>query len=184
MEGTIGTTPARHVNWLRRLAWGAATGLLLLPAVAMQFTREVDWTASDFVIMGLILYGCCLLLEVAVKAARNSTPYLAGAVIGIGTGFLTLWITLAVGIIGAEDERANLAFLVVLAIALLGSLGALYRARGMAIAMFAAAAAQGLTGLYALWLGSPEGTAMSLMFTVAWAVAGGLFRRAAREQAA
>jgi hypothetical protein len=184
MEFTMHTSPAQHAAFLRKLAWATATGLLILPAVAMQFTREVNWTASDFLVMGAILYGCCGLLEVAIRMARNSTPYLAASVLGIGTGFLTLWISLAVGIIGEENQAANLAFVAVLAIALLGSLIAMYRARGMSIAMFAAAAAQALTAAYAFWLGSLEGAALSLIFASAWFIAGALFRKAAKEQGA
>jgi hypothetical protein len=184
MQSTMGTLPPRQVNLLRTLAWGTATCLLLLPAVAMRFTREVDWTAGDFVVMGILLYGCCALLEVAIRIARNSTPYLAASILGIGTGFLTLWINLAVGIIGSENDVANWAFLVVLAIALFGSLATLYRPRGMSTAMFVTAAAQALVAIYALYLGSFEGTCLSLVFAAAWFACGVLFRKAAQERTA
>ncbi len=117
--------PAQNVNLLRKLAWGTATGLLLLPAVAMRFTREVDWTLGDFLVMGALIYGCCGLLELAIRMSRNSTPYLVASVLAIGTGFLTVWISLAVGIIESENETANLAFVVVLAIAVLGTVASL-----------------------------------------------------------
>ena len=34
----------------------ATIALLLIPLVAMQFTREVDWTAGDFLVMGVLLF--------------------------------------------------------------------------------------------------------------------------------
>ena len=39
----------------RWVMWGGAALLLALPLVAMQFTSEVNWTASDFVVMGAML---------------------------------------------------------------------------------------------------------------------------------
>jgi hypothetical protein len=134
--------------------------------------------------MGAILYACCGLFEVAVKMSRNSTPYLAAAILGIGTGFLTVWISLAVGIIGAENGAANLAFVAVLAMALLGAIAARFRPRGLAIAMLATAIAQTLTALYAAWLGSPEGTLLSAIFATAWFVSAALFRKAAQASGA
>ncbi len=50
--------------------------------------------------------------------------------------------------------------------------------------MTATAVAQAATALYALWLGSMEGTFVSLVFAAAWFVAGVLYRKAAQEQAA
>ena len=42
-------------NTVRKLVWGLAAALWLAPLVAMQFTREVNWTASDFVVFGVML---------------------------------------------------------------------------------------------------------------------------------
>ena len=50
----------------RLLGWGAAVALLSLPAIGMQFSSEVHWTLSDFVIAGLLIGGTGLALEVAV----------------------------------------------------------------------------------------------------------------------
>ena len=42
-------------NPLRALIWGGAACLLALPWVAMQFTSEVNWDATDFLVIGVML---------------------------------------------------------------------------------------------------------------------------------
>ena len=42
-------------GWVRPLLWGGAGLLLLAPLVAMQFTREVNWTVSDFLFAALLV---------------------------------------------------------------------------------------------------------------------------------
>lgn len=69
--------------------------ILMIPLVAMQFTAEVDWTLSDFVIMGVLLFVTGLLLEIAV---RKTSKYRVAAVAAIVVGFLWLWAELAVGV--------------------------------------------------------------------------------------
>ncbi len=44
-------------SWLRKAMWSGAPFLLLLPAVAMRFTAEVNWTGSDFVFAAVLLFG-------------------------------------------------------------------------------------------------------------------------------
>ncbi len=70
--------------------WGGAAFLLLLPAVAMRFTAEVNWTGSDFVFAAVLLFGSAGLVELAMRAS-SSLAYRAGAVAAIGTAFLTIW---------------------------------------------------------------------------------------------
>ena len=64
------------------LVWGGAAALLALPLVAMRFTREVAWTASDFAVMGAMLFAACGAWELATRAS-GSLAYRAGA--GIAT---------------------------------------------------------------------------------------------------
>ncbi len=71
--------------------------ILMIPLVAMQFTSEVNWTASDFVIMGIMLSLTGLGLTFALRKVR--TPKGRLIAIGlIGLGFLYCWAELAVGI--------------------------------------------------------------------------------------
>jgi hypothetical protein len=74
------------------------TLLLLLPLIAMQFTKEVNWTLSDFVIAGVLLFGTGLLCELAIRKIRN-TNYRIAAIIAILLVLLLVWAELAVGIL-------------------------------------------------------------------------------------
>ena len=74
--------------------------LLLIPFVAMQFTREVNWTAGDFVVAAVLLAGTGMLFELAVnKITTSKGRVLAG--LAIALGFLFVWAELAVGIVGS-----------------------------------------------------------------------------------
>ncbi len=168
-------------NPCRLAVWGTAAGLLLLPAIAMQLGAEgVHWTASDFVVMGLLLGSCCAAYEVATRMSGN-TAYRLGFAIAILLGLLLVWINLAVGIIGGEGNPANLVFAGVLLVGAVGALLARLRAAGMARAMVATGIAQMVAGGYALVLGSMEGGILSAFFAALWLASAALFRRAALQ---
>ncbi len=81
---------------IARVAAGTLA-LLLVPLVAMQFTREVNWTLSDFIIGGALLFATGLLLTGAARTLRTRRArMLAGAAIALG--FAYVWAELAVGI--------------------------------------------------------------------------------------
>ena len=42
------------IPW-RIIGWGGAVALLAAPFIAMRFTTEVNWTASDFVFAAVLL---------------------------------------------------------------------------------------------------------------------------------
>lgn len=82
---------------LRRAGWMLAAALLLLPAVAMQFTAEVHWGPGDFLAAALILGAVGLAFEAAARLSGMARVAVAGA--ALAAGFL-IWVELAVGIIG------------------------------------------------------------------------------------
>jgi hypothetical protein len=169
---------------LRFLMWGAAAFLLALPAIAMRAWpgAGVNWTGSDFVVMGMMLFIACGLVEVAIRLARNNFAYLAGTVFAVGTGFVTVWVNLAVGMILSENNMENLVFLGVLAIALVGAFAARFEAPGMAKAMVAAAAAQAAIGIVVGVAGLDNAhTAMLITgFAVPWLLSAACFHAASR----
>ena len=71
--------------------------ILMVPLVAMQFTNEVVWTGSDFVIAGLLLSVTGLVLVAALRTLRTARARLVAAGV-VAIGFLYCWAELAVGI--------------------------------------------------------------------------------------
>jgi hypothetical protein len=160
---------------LRFAGWAFSAVLLILPAIAMQFTGEVDWSASDFMVMGALLGTIGLCTEYLVRRS-GSTAYRIGAVIAMATAFLTIWVNLAVGMIG-DDNPYNLLFLGVLGVAVAGSIFSSFKPAGMARAMFATGAAQALVAGFGFTT-DPRGAIFGMMFALPWVLSGGLFRRA------
>ena len=171
----------------RLIGWGIPVLLLILPAVAMQFTPEVNWSVGDFIFAAIIFGLIGAIIELAV--ARSSSWAYRGAVgLAVASAFLHVWITGAVGIIGSENNPGNLLYLGVVAIAAFGSILALGRAALMAWVMAAAAVAEVLVPVIA-YAGladpvgdvlAPEVFATGVVFTLMWLLAAALFRKAAR----
>ena len=122
------------------LLWGGAGATLSVPFIAMRFTSEVDWSAEDFLVMGLMLGVVCTIVELAVRLTDNLAYRLAAAA-AIGAAFLISWANLAVGIVGNEGNPFNKLFFYALLVGLGGAMVARFRARGMAVAMLATTAA-------------------------------------------
>lgn len=76
-----------------------AAFLLLLPFIAMQFTNEVNWTLSDFVVAGVLLFGTGFLCELVMRKVKKR-DYRIGIVVVILIALFLLWAELAVGIFG------------------------------------------------------------------------------------
>ena len=184
MTGTTAIGNVRR-NRLRPLIWGMAACLLLLPAVAMQFENSgVNWTASDFIVMGALLAIACGLYELGAWLSGNGI-YRAAFGIGVCTGFLTVWVNLAVGMLGDEGGVANLMFVVVLLVAASGALVAKLQPLGMARAMFATAIAQLAAAGVGLVMGFDTlEVSLTACFALPWLLSGGLFQKAAQETAA
>ncbi|MCI1187017.1 hypothetical protein MON38_06270 [Hymenobacter sp. DH14] len=174
---------------LLRLALATA-GFLLIPLVAMQFTKEVNWTLSDFVFAGVMVFGTGLVYQL-VASRSAATPYRLGGGLALAAGFLLIWVNAAVGIIGSEHNSANLLYAGVLAVAAIGALLAQFRPVGMARAMAAAAAAQVAVPLLAWLMGRPWPATgdeawntglmvgVTVLFVALWGGSAALFRWAA-----
>ncbi|MFP5328567.1 MAG: hypothetical protein ACLGHC_00295 [Alphaproteobacteria bacterium] len=167
-------------RWLRLAMWSFAALVLILPLVL-----KAPWSLFDFIAMGIMLAAACGTIELALRASGNAA-YRLGAIVAAGAGFLLLWVNLAVGIIGSEDNPLNLLYAAVLAVAVTGALLASFKPGGLSSAMFATAAAQVAVTILALAWGwgawEPPGAAgilaLNLVFAALWALSGGLFRRA------
>ena len=127
----------------RFVGWSIAASLLLLTLVAMQFTPDVNWTAEDFIVWGIMLGTVGGLFELAVRLSPLPS-YRIGFGLALLGAFLVTWVNLAVGIVGSENNPANQLFFLALLVGIIGAGIARLRAGGMAIAMFATAAALGI----------------------------------------
>ncbi len=188
MADLAGNGDAGRDRLWRGAPWIFAALLLLHPLVAMQFTDEVEWGKTDFLLMSAMLSGACGLYELASRMT-GSIAYRAAVGVAVVTAFLLIWINLAVGIVGSEDHPANLMYGGVLAVAILGALIVRFRPDGMARALAATAFAQVLVGIIVLvaGLGStgsnwPETiVVLTAFFAALWLGSAWLFRKAARE---
>lgn len=181
---------ARRIPW-RLLGWTAAFALLLVPAIAMQFTTEVMWTELDFMAAGALIGAAGLAVEVCMQAAAG-LAHRAAALVMIGGSFLLVWVNLAVRFLGSETNPANLMFAAILLAILLGSIATRCRAAPMARVMLGVAilqAAIGAAGLAADWAspgaqGVFEVALGTALFVTLWLVSAALFRQAARAPGA
>jgi hypothetical protein len=82
----------------RQMAWGGALALLCAPAVAMLFTREMNWGAEDFAAFAVMIGVAGLALELAFRVGRSAPARVAMAAFVV-LGFLFVWAELAVGIL-------------------------------------------------------------------------------------
>ena len=166
----------------RILVWSGLAGLLALPLIAMQFTDDVAWTGFNFLVMGVLLsiVGGCF--ELALRMSGNWTYRIAFAV-AVVTGFLIVWVNLAVGMIGGEDKPANLVFFGVLLVAAVGAVLARFRADGMARAIGATGIAQAAAAGYAAILGETRDAMFVAGYCLLWLASAGLFLLAVKHQA-
>ncbi len=167
-----------------------ATALvLLLPLLGMLITDEVAWGLADFVLAGALVFGTGLTYEVMARR-RGGIAYRAGIFVSLAAAFILVWMMGAVGIIGEDGDPADLMYLGVLAVGIIGAVVARFRPEGMAQALLATALAQVLVAAIALVAGkhqAPISSAGEIIglngFFVALFIGSALlFRHSARSQ--
>lgn len=90
-------TAATSVRTWHPLMWVVIGAILLAPLIAMQFTREVAWTGSDFLFAGILLSVPALLFELVTRNAALARH--RGAIgAGLVAIVLIVWAQGAVGI--------------------------------------------------------------------------------------
>jgi hypothetical protein len=159
--------------------------ILMIPAMAMLFKVEGwAWDTADFVAMWMIIAGAVLAYKFLAGKAPNR-DYRVAAGLGVATGLILMWVNGAVGLIGSEDNPANLLYAGVLAVGGAGAAIARLRPWGMARALFATAVAQFLVPVVALILWRPDFSpgvvqvfGLNLCFVLMFAGSSLLFRRA------
>lgn len=161
--------------------------LLTIPFVGNRVSEEWDWSVSDFVIMGVLTAGATFIWRLLVTRPSANLAYRLGAGLAVATGFLLVWISLAVAIIG-EGNPANGLYLGSILAGLIGTGLAQFRPQGMARAAFAAAAITFFVPIVA-WFVDPTdfspGVApvflLNSIFVLMFTAAGLLFCRATEQ---
>jgi len=185
---TLERRPRARNPW-RIVLWAAPAGLLATPAVMML--REAEgwlWSPLDFMLGALLLFGSTAVIDLAVRKG-GSTVYRLGAALAVLVLLLLVWVNLAVGVIGDQDNPANLLFVGVILVAVAGAVVARFEARGMARAMAGASAATvaiaAAVAIFGWGTREPPGTlglvALIGGFAAIWGMSAALFAKAARD---
>jgi hypothetical protein len=178
-------------NLVHSLAYPAVvTGLILLiPFIAMQFSQEVDWTLSDFVIAGTLLFGTGLSYTLVTRKS-GEIAYRLAIGFALFTGLFLIWVNMAVGIIGSENNEFNLLYSFVIFTGLIGAFISQFKPKGLMLTMFSMAVVQALIAVTALLIGmgnTPGSSAYEIIvvngfFITLFVVAGSLFRYADQDR--
>ena len=82
------------------IIYSAVAVVLSIPLIAMQFTTELNWTASDFLIMGALLLATAFAVDLVLKKVKTFKSRLI-LVLGILALLILTWAEMAVGIFGS-----------------------------------------------------------------------------------
>ena len=107
-----------------------------------------------------------------------------------GASFMLIWVSMSVGLIGADGDPVNVMYFGVIAIGGIGALVARRRSRGMARTLVAMAIGQTIVAAIALfgglgrpWSGPLEIVLSNAFFVALFVCSAWLFRRAAASPA-
>jgi len=127
------------------------------------------------------------LKERSTMLTRNA--YRIAVCVALAAALILIWLSLGVGIIGADGDPANLMYFGVLTVGVVGAIVARFRPPGMVRALFAMALAQALVaaitlifGLGLPWSPPVEILALNGFFVALFVGSALLFRYAGREQ--
>lgn len=166
--------------------------ILMIPFIAMFFTDEVNWTLFDFIVAGVMLSGTGLVYEFVAQKVQNNAYKIAVAIAAF-TGLLLMWVNLAVGIIGNENNPVNLMYFGVIALGIIGVIFARFEPSKMSLVLFAIALTQLLVPIIALVAFSEVALAQEYLaiagvlginafFAALWSGSALMFRKAAFDK--
>jgi hypothetical protein len=138
----------------------------------------MNWGLLDFVFAGALVMGVGVIYALAVRMTTDRA-YRAAVAVALATAFVLIWANAAVGVIGSEDNPANLIYVGVIVLAILGSLATRFRPKGMAWVMLAVAIAQVAVDVISLAAGFGSAGSITVFFAALWLLAAWLFRKAA-----
>ena len=129
--------------------------MLLLALLGKQLIGEPPWVANVAQV-GTLIIGIGIAVELTSRKTGEAA-YRAAVILALGSTLLLVWVNGAGGIIGSENNDANLMYAGVIVVGAIGAIIARFKPGGMARALFAMALVQTLVAVIALVgrLGSP-----------------------------
>ncbi len=112
------------------------------------------WTFSDFVFMGVLLFGAGMTFVLVISQSGAMSYKIAGG-LAVLASLVLVWGNAAVGLIG-DDNSANLMYAAVILIGIIGAILARLQAHGMMQTLFAMAVAQALVPVIAFSIWPPS----------------------------
>jgi hypothetical protein len=174
------------IRWGRWVLVTAA--VLAVPALLMALnigvpdpgsgTDGVNWGPMDFATIGVLVLASGLLYEYA-SSRGGSTAHRLAVGIAVLAGLGLIWVNLAVGFM--DVESANLMYVLVLFVALVGTAIGRFEPRHAAVAMFATAAAHAVVAAIGLIADLGPTLPADAFWIAGWVAAGLLFRQASLE---
>jgi MFS family permease len=190
-DNTANEGRRRRSRW-RIAAWGTAAALILLiPFVLTLLGDGVEghgwhWTLGDFLVAFVLLFGTGLASELLASKSANAA-YRCAVGIAVVAALLLVWVNAAVGMIG-DDNPANVLYVGVIAVGIMGASITRLHLHGMARTLCVMAMAQMVVPVLALILWPTDFApgvvgvfALNGVFAALWLLSAWLFRQAARE---
>lgn len=176
----------KSINFLYRsteLVLAVTIFVLLIPFIAMQISDEVMWSSADFIVAGTLIFSIGLTFKLISQKINNSF-YKAALGLTLFLILAIIWINLAVGFIGSEHNPANLMYLVVLAVVLIGSIIIKFKPIGMSNVLLINALMHSLVTIIAFFslIGEQNINQIEILITngffiILWLSAAWLFRK-------
>lgn len=181
-------SPSTIFQYVIGTAIGAAM-LLIIPLTAKLFLEGFEWSGADFFAAWILFFSAGLTYRLVAGRIKNNM-YRAAVGLAVFTGLFLIWSNLAVGLIGSEDNPANLMYLGVTAIGFFGAIISKFQPKKMAFVLFSLAFAHAvITGaaIIARLDLAPESSAVEILgvngfFAVLWIGSGLLFLNASNDQ--
>lgn len=175
----------------RLIFWAfAILAILMVPLVAMQLTNTMNWGLGDFVFLGSILFVIALAYELIIRKSEK-TKYRIAFGIGLAGVLILLLVNGVVGIIGSENNPANLMYGAVLIAGILGSFMSRLKSKGMMITLLVMAILQFLVPIVALTIEPANASwgdagvigvfVLNAFFVMLFIISALLFRRAGEQ---
>ncbi|MGR3593056.1 MAG: hypothetical protein ACU0B9_07075 [Limimaricola soesokkakensis] len=83
-------------SFWRHPMWAGVVALLLLPAIAMQFTEQVAWGPGDFIFAALLLGGAAATYQLVASGHSTRRRVIVGGLLLAAVAII--WAQAAVGI--------------------------------------------------------------------------------------